>query len=216
MSRPLLFLLTTLCVLYAGSGMTSMQHDKVTTPAEIRHFFEQQNKTVLTFVGYSGAGYQDPEAMIRIAASVLNGFDPANTIVNIGATLEGVGAVYELAKKRGFITTGIVSTQARQHAVELSPHVDQVFFVEDKTWGGINEASGQLSPTSTAMVENSDIMIAIGGGSVGRDEMLAAKRLNKDVRYFPADMNHNRAIEKAKKKGLPVPANFSGAVYGAF
>ena len=123
MSRPLLFLLTTLCVLYAGSGMTSMQHDKVTTPAEIRHFFEQQNKTVLTFVGYSGAGYQDPEAMIRIAASVLNGFDPANTIVNIGATLEGVGAVYELAKKRGFITTGIVSTQARQHAVELSPHV---------------------------------------------------------------------------------------------
>ena len=211
-----LLLLTTLCVLYAGSGMTSMQHDKVTTPAEIRHFFEQQNKTVLTFVGYSGAGYQDPEAMIRIAASVLNGFDPANTIVNIGATLEGVGAVYELAKKRGFITTGIVSTQARQHAVELSPHVDQVFFVEDKTWGGINEASGQLLPTSTALVENSDIMIAIGGGSVGRDEMLAAKRLNKDVRYFPADMNHNRAIEKAKKKGLPVPANFSGAVYGAF
>jgi len=212
MSRLLHFLLTTLCVLYAGSGMTSMQHDKVTTPAEIRHFFEQQNKTVLTFVGYSGAGYQDPEAMIRIAASVLNGFDPANTIVNIGATLQGIGAVYELAKKRGFITTGIVSTQARQHAVELSPHVDQVFFVEDETWGGINKASGQLSPTSTAMVENSDIMIAIGGGSVGRDEMLAAKHLNKEVRYFPADMNHSRAIEKAKKKGLPVPTSFSGAV----
>lgn len=209
-----LFLFTTVCVLYAGNGMTSMQNDKAATPAEIRHFFEQQHKTVLTFIGYSGAGYQDPEAMTRIAASVLDGYDPANTLVNIGATREGIGAVYKLAKERGFITTGIVSTQARRHAAELSPWVDHVFFVEDETWGGVVDASGQLSPTSAAMVENSDIMIGIGGGEVGRDEMLAAKRLKKEVRYFPAELNHRHAIETAKRKGLPVPTNFSGAANG--
>lgn len=216
MFRRRLSVFATLCILFASNGMTSMLHDTANTLAEIRHFFEQQHKTVLTFVGYSGAGYQDPEAMTRIAASVLDGYDPANTLVNIGATLAGIGAVYELARERGFITTGIASTRAKKDQTELSPFVDHVFFVEDETWGGINESSGQLSPTSTAMVENSDIMIAIGGGSIGRDEMLAAKRLNKDVRYFPADMDHGRAISKAKKKGLPVPENFSGAVSEAF
>jgi hypothetical protein len=214
--RLLSFLFTTVCILYAGTGMTSMQNDKAATPAEIRHFFEQQHKTVLTFIGYSGAGYQDPEAMTRIAASVLDGYDPGNTLVNIGVTREGIGAVYELAKERGFITTGIVSTQARRYAAELSPWVDHVFFVEDETWGGVIDASGQLSPTSAAMVENSDIMIGIGGGEIGRDEMLAAKRLKKEVRYFPAELNHRHAIEKAKKKGLPVPTNFSGAANGAW
>jgi hypothetical protein len=210
------FLLITLCGLYAGNGMTSMQHDTATTPAEIRQFFAQQHKTVLTFIGYSGAGYQDPAAMLRIAADVLNEFDPANTIVNTGATQVGIGAVYELAKARGFITTGIVSTQAKKYQAELSHSIDHVFFVEDDTWGGIDEASGRLSPTSTAMVENSHLMIAIGGGSVGRDEILEAKRLKKEVRYFPADMHHQRAIEKATEKGLPAPTDFSGAVSEAF
>jgi hypothetical protein len=193
-----------------------MQRDTATTPVEIRHFFEQQHKTVLTFIGYSGTGYQEPEAMISIATTVLNEFDPANTIVNTSATLVGIGAVYELAKTRGFITTGIVSTQAIKYQAELSPYVDHVFFVEDESWGGINEASGQLSPTSAAIVENSHLMIAIGGGRIGRDEILAAKRLKKEVRYFPADMNHQRAIEKATRKGQPVPTNFSGAVSEVF
>ena len=83
--------------------------------------------------------------------------------------------------------------------------------MEDATRGGIIEGSEQLSPTSMAIVENSDILIGIGGGEVGRDELLAAKRLEKEVRFFPADMNHQKAREKAQKKGLPEPTNFGGA-----
>jgi hypothetical protein len=121
-----------------------------------------------------------------------------------------------LAKDKGFITTGIVSTQAKKYDSKLSTCVDYIFYVEDATWGGFIEGGDRLSPTSTAMVEKSDILIGIGGGEVARDELIAAERLGKEVRFIPADMNHQRAREKAKKKGLPAPTNFSGAADEVF
>jgi hypothetical protein len=183
---------------------------------EIRAFFKNQNKDVVTFVGYSGDEYEDKAAMLEKAGRILGEFEPSKAIVNIGATPEGIGAVYELAKRRGFMTTGIVSTQAKEYSAVLSPCVDYVFYVEDETWGGFVEGDDRLSPTSTAMVENSAVLIGIGGGEVARDELLAAKRLGKKVRFIPADMNHQKAQEEAKKKGLPVPTNFGGAAGEVF
>jgi hypothetical protein len=183
------------------------------TPAEIADFFARQEKSVVTFVGYSGAGYQDEAAMLARAASLLQGFDPAGTIVNIGATPDGIGAVYVLAKQRGFTTTGIVSTQAKEYGAGFSDCVDRVFYVEDATWGGFLADGDRLSPTSEAMVASSDLMIGIGGGEVARDELLAARRAGKQVRYFAADMNHARAREKARKKNLPEPTDFRGAAH---
>ena len=181
------------------------------TVDDINSFFESQEKEVVTFIGYSGADYEDKAAMLEKAGHILDEFDPSKTIVNIGATPEGIGAVYELAKRSGFTTTGIVSTQAKKYDAELSPYVDYVFYVEDTTWGGFIEGGNRLSPTSTAMVKNSDVLIGIGGGEVGRDELVAAKRSGKKVRFIPADMNHQKAREKARKNGLPEPTNFGGA-----
>ena len=186
------------------------------TDKEDRSCDDSIKKDVVTFVGFSGSEYEDKSAMLRKAGRILDEFDPSKTIVNIGATPEGIGAVYELAKRRGFVTTGIISTQAKKYNVSLSLCVDYVFYVEDATWGGLIEGSDLLSPTSTAMVENSDIMIGIGGDEIGRDELLAAKRLGKKVRFIPADMNHQKAHEEAKKKGLPVPKNFGGAAGEVF
>jgi hypothetical protein len=183
---------------------------------EIKHFFVAQKKEVITFIGYSGAEYEDKAAMLEKASGILDKFSPSRTIVNIGATPEGIGAVYKLAKHRGFFTTGIVSTQARQYDTKLSSCVDYIFFVEDATWGGFIQGSDQLSPTSRAMVENSNILFGIGGGEFGRDELIAAKRLGKQVYFFPADMNHQKAREKAQKKGLPVPTDFGGAAGEVF
>jgi hypothetical protein len=154
--------------------------------------------------------------MLEKAERILNEFEPSKAIVNIGATPEGIGAVYELAKHRGFMTTGIVSTQAKEYNAVLSPCVDYVFYVEDDTWGGFVEGDDQLSPTSTAMVENSTVLIGFGGGEVARDELIAAKRKGTEVLFFPADMNHRKAREKAQKKGLPVPTSFAGAAGKAF
>ena len=189
---------------------------KISTLDDISAFFKGKQKMVLTFVGYSGAGYEDEASMRKQANRILSEFDPAKTIVNIGATPDGIGAIYELAKRKGFLTTGIVSSQARQNKLKLSPHVDQVFYVEDATWGGFVTGTKELSPTSKAIVANSDIMVGIGGGEVARDELVAAKRLGKQVRFIAADMDHQKARESARKKKLPEPTDFRGAANAVF
>ena len=105
------------------------------SPEEIRSFNAKEMK-VLTFLGYSAAEYENKAAMLQQVNLILDEFDPRSTIVNIGATPEGIGAVYEMAKRKGFLTTGIVSSQAKENNVKLSPCVDFVFYVGDATWGG--------------------------------------------------------------------------------
>ena len=186
--------------------------EQASPPAEIIDFFAQQNKAVLTFLGFSGSGYEEPDRMLDAASDVLDDVDPADTIINIGATPDGIGAVYEIAKDRGFKTTGIVSTQAIEHQLTASSKVDRVFLVQDQFWGGYLDDGESLSPTSKVIVEVSHLVVAIGGGMVSRDEFLATKKADKKTWFIPAEMNHKRAIEKAQRKGLPIPADFRGAL----
>lgn len=181
----------------------------------VNEFFARLDKTVVTFAGYSGSEYEDSTAMLGHAQSILDAYDPETTIVNSGATAAGIGAVYALAKRAGFITTGIVSSLAGETNAEISPHVDHVFRVEDSTWGGFDE-SGRLSPTSRAMVLNTDVMVGIGGGAVARDEMIEARRMGKKTIFIPADHNHELAIEKATRKGHPEPTDFRGEAHAVF
>ncbi len=190
--------------------------EPVATPDAVKAFFAGQGKTVLVFTGYSGSGYQDESGMLSEAAEILDRFDPDSTIVSIGATVDGIGAVYELAKTRGYTTAGIVSTQARQYDAEISPHADHVFFIEDATWGGLLEGSDELSPTSRAMVEAGDVFVGIGGGAVSRDELVAALQLGKQVEIIAAEMNHQKALDKAERKGQPPPTDFLGPVHAHF
>lgn len=200
----------------AASGREPRGIVKEATPEEIQAFFKEKKMTVLTFLGYSGAEYENKAKMLEEAAKILAQFDPKATIVNIGATPQGIGAVYDLAKQQGFLTTGIVSTQAKDNKAALSPQVDMVFYVKDDTWGGFLPGTERLSPTSKAMVENSDVIVAIGGGEVARDELIAARKLGKRLQYIPADLNHQLAREKARMKSQPAPTNFGGAVGTVF
>ena len=88
------------------------------------------------------------------------------------------------------MTTGIVSTQALKYDAAPSPFVDEVFYIEDETWGGLKDGTEVLSPTSTALITVSDEIIGIGGGEVARDEIRVGQKLNKTIRFYPADMNH--------------------------
>jgi hypothetical protein len=195
---------------HAAPACTPPSTIREADPREVRAFFAHQHRRVLTFLGYSGAGYEDVPGMLAAAARVLDDFDPKRTLVTIGATADGIGAVYATAKTKGFRTAGIVSTQAKAHDVALSPCVDVVFYVKDDTWGGFLPKTRTLSPTSKAMVESSDVIVAIGGGEVARDELEAAKGAGKRVRFIAADMSHAKAIEKARKKGQPPPMDFRG------
>lgn len=193
--------------------MLSAENFKIASASEVQKFFNGQEKQVLTFIGYSGAEYENKVRMLKIAEEVLSQFDPKTTIVNIGATPEGIGAVYALAKKMGFETSGIVSSQAREYLPEKPAEVDHVFFVQDESWGGYLADSNKLSPTSEAMVAVSHSLIGIGGNDVGRDELLEAQKRGKVVRFFTADMNHEIAIAKAKKNGKDSPTDFRGSAH---
>ena len=77
--------------------------------------------------------------------------------------------VYPIARRKGFLTIGIVSSRAETEGVAMSDDVEVVYVVKDDSWGGRQRT--QLSPTSEAMVEACDEMIGIGGGAIARDEM---------------------------------------------
>jgi len=186
------------------------------TSAQIGTWLRERDLKVLSFVGYSGAGYEDPNAMLAAASQVLARHDPARTVVNIGATRAGIGAVYELARQRGFETMGIVSTLARDAGEPLSPCVDQVFFVRDAQWGGNLPGSTRLSPTSAAIVAHSQEIVAIGGGDIARDELRGARAAGVPVSFIAADMNHALARDKARSKGQPAPTDFGGTAGDAF
>jgi len=186
------------------------------TPKAVIAFFMRQGKTVLTFYGYSGLGYEDENAMLEVARNVLSKYSPETTLVNSGVTSVGIGAIYPLAKSLGFETAGIVTSLALKYPEGISDTVDHVCFVRDQRWGGNLPNSDELSPTSKAMVECSDILVGIGGGGISEAEMLAGKAQGKPVYFYPAEMNHTRAINYAKSMGMPPPESFWGSNANVF
>ncbi|WP_156177564.1 hypothetical protein [Pseudomonas sp. CCOS 191] len=164
---------------------------------------------VVTFLGFSDAGYEREAQLQKLLLSELSQFNPAQAIVCAGATASGIGMVYSLAQQMGFRTVGIVSSLALAQGTARSPNCQHVFVIDDETWGG-RQTNGQLSSTSQAMIDASDVMIGIGGGAITRDELEEGRSRGKIVRFHPADMNHARAMENAAQQGKPPPLTFGG------
>lgn len=167
-----------------------------------------RGKQVVTFIGFSGAGYQDQYALMKVLRNELSTLDPKKSIINIGGTPDGIGALYEIAKQLGFETAGIVSTQAK--AEWISPYCDRTYMIKDTMWGGFVNNTRVLSPTSRAMIGASDSVVAVGGGAVGRDEFITAKERGLPVKFVAAEMDRQKAIAKAAKAGKPAPTEFRG------
>ena len=127
-------------------------------------YFKTDGKKVVTFEGYSGSGYEHPDQVLEVARKILSSFDPNKTVINIGGTPEGIGAVYELAKSMGFETTEIESTQGKGAAT--SSYVSRIFYIADSMWGGVDPKTHHLSATSESIISASDEIYAMGGGPV--------------------------------------------------
>ena len=185
-------------------------------PEEAVSFIRSRGKVVLTFYGYSGMGYEDEADMLQHAREVLSQYRPDKTLVVAGATRVGIGAVYPLARSLGFETAGIVTTLALNKPERISEAVDHICFITDMQWGGKLPNSDELSPTSRAMVDGSDILVGIGGGGISQAEMLEGRKQGKPIQYFPAEMNHETAIRYAREMGRPAPESFSAPADDVF
>lgn len=214
-SRALLAVMVVACGSSSVMACEGPREVRKATPASIAAFVRQKQMEVFTFMGYSGAEYESPEVMRQQVAKILESKDPQKTFINSGGTAQGIGAVYAIAKQKGFTTMGIVSSLVQKERVPLSRCVDVVFVVKDSSWGGRLPGTNELSPTSLAIVANSASVVAIGGGDVARDEWLAARQAGKPVVFLPAEMNHTIAREKARKQGKPLPTAFQGSLQPA-
>jgi hypothetical protein len=193
--------------------------EQLITPAsEIRRYFAQERKRVISFAGFAELGYEDPTVVARVAQEVLDPHRPEDIVVNSGTLLRvggenGIAEIYELAKERGIATTGIHPSVALSFADthRVSPCVDRAFFVVDETWGGLLP-SGKPSATLAVILDVTDELIVVGGGKHAADELLAFSKNRKAVRYFPARMNRRATEDWCRRSGARI-AGFDGAAF---
>jgi len=169
-------------------------------------------KQIYTLFGYSALEYEDQDMVFAHIEEDLKKLDPAEWIINIGATKDGIGGAYRIAKELGFKTIGIVSTQALSYSGNFSPYVDMIYIVNDVNWGGYLPGTDQLTEATKAYLGTSDVIAAYGGGENTAVTLREAKKLDIMLSYTPADMNHGKALKQSRGK----PVDFRGVAYAAW
>jgi len=133
-----------------------------------------KGKSPIVFGGYSGLGYENPEALrdeVRKTLENLKLRYGDRLIVVSGATSVGIGLVYEIASELGLPTLGVVSD--RVNPGDISPFCDNVLLVSDPagTWE-VKTKSGDSYMVEAARKGE---MIYFGGGQVAASEILEAR-----------------------------------------
>ncbi|MCB1112133.1 MAG: hypothetical protein H7A37_01570 [Chlamydiales bacterium] len=142
------------------------------------------DKDIVSFIGFSSP-YPDRDKLNHCIEEALEILHPNDVIIAAGATEVGIGAVYPIAKKKGFETLGIVSTNAKHsNRAKLSESVDFIAFIEDEQWGGYLPDSKLLSPVSEVIVTCSEAAIVIGGNEIATIEAAELKKRNKDIIFL--------------------------------
>ncbi|AWK14457.1 hypothetical protein CCS41_08170 [Candidatus Fukatsuia symbiotica] len=101
------------------------------------------DKYILVFSGFSGLGYENPaqleEKLENILDDTIRDYGRANILVVAGATEEGIGTVYRLAKAKGIAILGIVSEEAEE--MPLATNEQETVLIPDpgKTWKVLDE-----------------------------------------------------------------------------
>lgn len=140
------------------------------------------NKRVIVFGGFSGLGYEDIKKLkTTVKERVQKDIDQyglENVAVVAGATSDGIGACYEVAKSLGVATYGIVSEAGKKYGSDK--FCDKTVFTSDpnNTWQVLD------SNGSSYMVDISKIngsLVYYGGGDVAVSEITEAKKRGINV-----------------------------------
>lgn len=173
---------------------------------QIGNLKKESGKKVYTIFGYSALGYENLEELKNKVKEELSQISPGEYIINIGATEDGIGCANEIAKKMGFETIGVVSTLGLAYSGKFSEFVEKIFIVNDELWGGFIPGTKQLAETTKVYLAVSDVIVAFGGGGNTAVTLVEAKKIGIPVKYFPFEMNH----EKAKKQFKGEISDFTG------
>ena len=170
---------------------------------------ELGNKKTLVFGGFSGLGYAETDKMEATARARIQAEIEANGITNVavvaGATSDGIGAVYKVAKELGVATYGIVSEAGKEYGSDK--FCDKTFFVPDPkgTWQVLSENG---SSYMVDVAKKNGVLVYYGGGDVAVTEIKEAKqkgiKVEVDTNFEPNPAQI--AKKKAKNPNLdPTP-----------
>ncbi|MBV8045276.1 hypothetical protein [Pluralibacter sp.] len=182
-----------------------------------------RDKHVMVFSGFSGLGYSDSASLKAQLSSALdeaiNRYGAHHLCVVAGATPEGIGAVYELAKNKGVGTLGIVSEHARGGVAQ---DCDRVIFVNDPgaSWKVLDETGASYMvyvATKQNGLSRTGEFLAYGGGVVTLSELQEAKSMEIPLtihpEFEPDPLNAAAKLQKAPGEDLtPVRSAFLSGV----
>ncbi|HET7639858.1 MAG TPA: hypothetical protein VFK47_14115 [Ktedonobacteraceae bacterium] len=158
--------------------------------SEVIQQIKDLGKNVIALFGFSYLGYENPNEVMQQISHKLGTFDPETDIITIGATEEGIGAAYKVAKGLGFTTIGIVSASALTYSGRFSPMVDNIYIVNDQHWGGYVAGTDRLVGTTQAYLAVSREIHAFGGGENTAVTLAEAQKRGIVISYTQAEMNH--------------------------
>jgi hypothetical protein len=164
-------------------------------------------KRVVVFGGFSGLGYEDVNQLETTIKNKLNEeikqYGIENVVVVSGATSDGIGKCYEVAKSLGLETYGIVSEAGKEYGSDK--YCDKVFFVPDpkNTWQ-------VMSPTGDSymvdIAQKNGVLAYYGGGDVAVAEIKEAKNKKIDIEVDISFNPNPIQIEKKKAKNPNIDA----------
>ncbi|ATW33821.1 hypothetical protein [Candidatus Williamhamiltonella defendens] len=147
-----------------------------------------RQKHVMVFSGFSELDYKDVDALETKITSILEDAIKTHSldklIVVAGATGDGIGRVYQIAKTLNIRTIGIVSEEAKKYYSNF-PYCDEVFFVNDpnETWKVLDEGGKSYMvyvATKKEDIHRTGEFLVFGGGQVTVSELEEAKALGND------------------------------------
>lgn len=196
------------CLIILNSYAAEKTIKKLDDLQQLYAQLKKENKTIITFIGYSVAEYESNQEMLDIVDNVLKQFDSSSLVVAAGFDDIGIGQVYKQAKKHNIPTIGLAPIKFLNSAkFTPSTYADQMYYIEKKL-----DENDSLSAVSQARIALSDFFVVIGGGPVAAEELKAAFIKDKSkVTFYAADMNHKKAIDFAKSQNQAGPISFEGS-----
>jgi hypothetical protein len=163
--------------------------------------FEQliQSSYPVAIGGYSGLGYEDYKLVrqkLREILVPLTAKHGDRLLVVSGATEQGIGVVYEVAKELGLPTCGIVSERAQPE--DISRFCDRLFLVSDPegTW----EVKSREGDSYFVEAARHGELFYLGGGEVAVNEILEAKSKGMLVTVFSDFQPNPKEVKKRLKE----------------